>query len=116
MTIRSCRTAVAMAMMILAGAAHAQSPAPAPVPVPPFDVAYRAWEIVTQLARTRGEPGLSGECGRTFRPFVIPGLRRQSRQEEDVAASTCVQAARLACGNPRLPIAADLAHKCAEFR
>jgi hypothetical protein len=95
---------------VLAQGAQAASPAP------PFDVAYRAWEVVTELARHNGGSDIAGECGRTFRPFVIPGLRRQSRQEEDVAAAACLDAARRACTNSQLRKSAEAARKCEEFR
>jgi len=85
-------------------------------PAPPFEVAYRAWEIVTELARENGGPAFSGECGRTFRPFVIPALRRQTRQEQDVAATACFEAARAACTNARLRRSAEIEGKCGEFR
>jgi hypothetical protein len=98
--------------LILLQAAGARSAAPAP----PFDVAYRAWEIVTDLARSGGDPGISGECGKTFRPFVIPGLRRQTPQEQDVAAVACFDAARSACANGKLRKSAEIARKCEEFR
>ena len=84
--------------------------------VPPFDVAYRAWDVVTELARHNADPRISGECGKTFRPFVIPGLRRQTRQQEDVAAAACVKAARSACMDTRLRTPAETARKCQEFR
>lgn len=97
---------------LLAHAAGAQPTAPAP----PFDVAYRAWEVVTELARDNADPNISGACGKSFRPFVIPGLRRQTRQQEDVAAAACVEAARAACANGRLRRNAGVAKKCEEFR
>lgn len=97
---------------IVAHPSAAQSPPPAP----PFEVAYRAWDVTTQLARDNGDPGISGECGKTFRPFVIPGLRMQSRQEQDVAAAVCVVTARAACANGRLRKSAEVAGKCGEFR
>lgn len=96
--------------MLLAQAAHAQTA------VPEFDVAYRAWDAVTELARQQRDPSLSGECGKTFRPFVIPGLRRQTKQEQDVAAIACVRAARAACTQLRRQATGDLARKCEEFR
>jgi hypothetical protein len=71
---------------------------------------------VTELARRNGEPGISGECGKTFRPFVVPALRRQSRQEQDAAAFACVAAARTACANVKLRSTAEIARKCEEFR
>ncbi len=85
-------------------------------PPPSFEVAYRAWDVVTELARNNGDPAISGECGRTFRPFVIPGLRRQTRPEEGVAAAACVEAARAACANTGLRKSAEIAKKCKEFR
>lgn len=102
------RVAAALVFLALAPAARSAPP--------PFDVAYRAWDIVTELARHNADPGISGECGKTFRPFVIPGLRRQTKQEEDVAAAACVEAARSACRNPRLRPSAETATKCREFR
>ena len=90
--------------------------APAAAPAPPFDVAYRAWDIVTGLAREQRDPAISGECGKTFRPFVIPGLRRQTLQEQDVAATACVDAARAACANGKLRKPAEIAKQCEEFR
>lgn len=83
---------------------------------PAFDVAYRAWEVVTGIARHNGDPGLAGECGKTFRPFVIPGLKRQTKQEEDIAATACHAAARSACSDGRLRRTPELARKCEEFR
>lgn len=97
---------------ILLHAPDARSAAPAP----PFDVAYRAWEIVTELARHNGDPAIGGECVKTFRPFVIPALRKQTRQEQDVAASACFEAARAACTNARLRRPAAVEGKCGEFR
>ena len=100
--------------MVLAHAAWAQPQGAAPAPS--FEVAYRAWDVVTELARGNGDPAISGECGRTFRPFVIPGLRRQTRPEEDVSAAACVKAARAACANAGLRRSAETAKKCEEFR
>lgn len=111
MKIMHYGTAAAVALILL----HARGAQPA-APAPPFDVAYRAWDVVTELARRNGDPGISGECGRTFRPFVIPGLRRQTRQEEDVAAAACFEAARSACRNAKLLTSAETAKKCGEFR
>lgn len=71
---------------------------------------------MTEIARHNGDAQISGECGKTFRPFVIPGLRRQTRQEEDVAAVACVAAARAACMNGKLRTSAGTAKKCVEFR
>ena len=65
-------------------------------------MAYRAWEAVTDIARHNREPGIGGECAKTFRPFVIPGLKRQTREEEDLAATSCVVAARAVCTAARL--------------
>ena len=96
--------------------AHASIAQPATPPAPSFEVAYRAWDIVTELARGAGDANISGECGKTFRPFVIPGLRRQTRPEEDVSAAACVKAARAACANPGLRKSAETAKKCEEFR
>ncbi len=96
---------------------HASSIAqPATPPATSFEVAYRAWDVVTELARDNGDPGISGECGKTFRPFVIPGLRRQTKPEEDVSAAACVKAARAACANTGLRRSVETAKKCGEFR
>jgi hypothetical protein len=83
---------------------------------PSFEVAYRAWDIVTELARRHADPAISGECGKTFRPFVSPGLRMQTRPEQDISAQACFDAARAACANPKLRAAADTAKKCEAFR
>lgn len=99
-----------LAAILGQAAAHAAAPAP------PFDVAYRAWEVVTGMARHNRDPALQGECGRTFRPFVIPGLKRQTKQDEDTAAAACVEAARSLCADRRLQRTADTAKKCEEFR
>jgi hypothetical protein len=85
-------------------------------PAPPFDVAYRAWDAVTDIARHNRDSGISGECGRTFRPFVIPGLKRQTREEQDLAARACHETARSVCANLRLQRTAEMARKCEEFR
>ncbi|HEX2544467.1 MAG TPA: hypothetical protein VHL79_06295 [Ramlibacter sp.] len=94
----------------LLGATAAAQPAPA------FDVAYRAWDAVTDMARHNRDPRISGECGKTFRPFVSPGLKAQTRQEQDVAAAACYAAARSACSDARLQRTGDMAKKCQEFR
>jgi len=85
-------------------------------PAPSFDVGYRAWDVVTDISRHNHDPNISGDCGKTFRPFVIPGLKRQTKQEEDLAAAACVAAARAACSNGRLQRTAEAARKCEEFR
>ncbi|RYF18040.1 MAG: hypothetical protein EOO30_04330 [Comamonadaceae bacterium] len=102
-------TAVALLLVLAPGARSAP-------PAPPFDVAYRAWDVVTELARHNGAPGISGQCGKTFQPFVVPALRRQTRQEQDRAAVACVEAARSACMNSQLRTSAAIAKKCEEFR
>lgn len=107
-----CHRAAATVALILALAPEARSAPPAP----PFEVAYRAWEVVTELARHNEAPEISGQCGKTFRPFVIPALRRQTRQEQDLAAVACFQAARSACVNSKLRIPAETAKKCEAFR
>ena len=106
------RSAPALIAAMLCHGAWAQPAAPAPS----FEVAYRAWDAVTEIARHNRDPNLSGECGKTFRPFVIPGLKRQTKQEEDLAAAACVAAARAACANGRLQRTADMVRKCEEFR
>jgi len=105
-------TASAILLIILCHGAAAQSG----VSPPSFETAYRAWDVVTDIARHNRNPAISGECGRTFRPFVIPGLRRQSKQDQALAASACDAAARRACADGRLQRTADMARKCEEFR
>lgn len=85
-------------------------------PAPAFDVAYRAWDAVTDIARHNRDAGLGGECGKTFRPFVIPGLKRQGKEEQDAAARACHAAAKSVCANPRLQRTPEMARKCEEFR
>jgi hypothetical protein len=105
------RSALAFAVIVvLAPRAEPASPAP------PFEVAYRAWDLVTELARQHRDPSISGECGKTFRPFVIPGLRMQNKQDQDLAAVACVEAARSACMNSKVNKPTDVARKCDEFR
>jgi hypothetical protein len=106
-----CSTAMLVAALFGAAAA-AQTASPAP----PFDVAYRAWDAVTDIARHNHDPRIGGECGKSFRPFVIPGLKRQSVQEQDVAATACFAAARSVCANRGLQRTPDMAKKCEEFR
>lgn len=111
--VKSLRRGASVALaIVLVHASWVRAAAPAP----PFDVAYRAWEVVTELARQHGDASVSGECGKTFRPFVIPGLRRQTAQEEDVAAAACVAAARTACTSGKLRRSAEIERKCREFR
>jgi hypothetical protein len=104
--------AVLAAAFVVPLSAAAQPAADAP----PFDVAYRAWDIVTDLSKQRRDPAIAGECGKTFRPFVIPGLKQQARQDQDAAARACVAAARSACANPALTRDGDVAKRCEEFR
>lgn len=110
MTAHCYRLAAFAVIVVLASGVQSAAPAP------PFDVAYRAWDAVTELARQNRDAKISGACGTTFRPFVIPGLRRQSRQEEDVAAAACLEAARSACRNRELATSAQSTKKCEEFR
>lgn len=84
--------------------------------VPAFDVAYRAWELVTAVARHHRDPSIAGECGRTFQPFVVPALRRQTKQEQAAAAIACQAQARALCASDRVPRTADFGKKCEEFR
>lgn len=107
-----CSGPSAAAAAILALATGARS-APA---APDFDVAYRAWDVVTDVARHHRDPNLGGECGKTFRPFVIPGLKRQTRQEQDLAATACVAAARSVCADGGPQRTPDIIRKCQEFR
>lgn len=105
-------SALAAAAMLILLAPSAQSGSPAP----PFDVAYRAWDVVTELARRNGDPAISGTCAKTFQAVAVPALRRQTRQQQDVAAAACVAAARAACLNSNLKTTAETARKCQEFR
>ena len=107
-----CRTASWVIAAIICRGAAAQAVAPTPA----FDVAYRAWEVVTDISRHNRDQAISGECGKTFRPFVIPGLRRQTKQEEDLAAAACYETARSVCANARLQRTAEMARKCEEFK
>ena len=109
--LRSLAKAAALAMAV----AHATAAQSAP-PDTSFEVGYRAWDIVTELARSNADPAISGECGKTFRPFVIPGLRRQTRQEEQLASTACREAARSACANDKLRKSGEMVKKCEEFR
>ena len=109
-SLRKSALAVLAAIVCHGAAAQPASPAPA------FDVAYRAWDAVTDIARHNGNPGLGGECARTFRPFVIPGLKRQTREEQDLAATACYAAARSVCANTRLQRTPEMTRKCEEFR
>ncbi|MCG2595438.1 hypothetical protein LZ009_21890 [Ramlibacter sp. XY19] len=102
------RAAFALVVACVATMAHAEAPS--------FEVAYRAWDLVTELARTQRNPAISGECGKSFRPFVIPGLKRQSKEDEAVAAKACYDAARAACANPAFQRTPEFARKCEEFR
>lgn len=106
------RTALLLVVVIRCGGVAAQAAAAAPA----FDVAYRAWDVVTDLARHNRAPEISGECGKTFRPFVIPGLRRQTPQQQDVAAAACYETARFVCANRGLQRTPNMAKKCEEFR
>jgi hypothetical protein len=110
-TLRNAASAATLALLVH-GAAGAQPAAAAPS----FEVAYRAWDVVTDIARHNHRPEISGSCGKTFRPFVIPGLRPQGRQDQDLAAQACVTAARSVCANAGLPRTADMAKSCEEFR
>jgi len=108
-TLRNSALAALAMLLIHAPMAHSAG-------APPFDVAYRAWDAVTELARQNNDPRISGECGKTFRPFVVPGLRGQTLQERDVAAAACVDAASAACMNGQLRTSQKTARKCEEFR
>ncbi|HEY8355890.1 MAG TPA: hypothetical protein VIL30_00405 [Ramlibacter sp.] len=99
----------ATVLALLTGVAAAQ-------PAPAFDVAYRAWDAVTDIARHNRSPAISGECGKTFRPFVVPGLRAQPRNEQDRAALACHAAARSVCADGALQRTPEMAKKCEEFR
>lgn len=100
---------LALAAILVPMAATAQQ-------APAFDVAYRAWDVVTDLSKQNRDPSIGGECARTFRPFVIPGLKPQSRADQDVSATACVVAAKAACANKALKRDAESEKKCGEFR
>src|SRR5689334_654794 len=97
------------AAWLLAALLCQDATAQASPPTPAFDVAYRAWDAVTDIGRHNRNPGLGGECARTFRPFVIPGLRRQTPQEQDVAAAACVATAKAVCADTGLQRTAEMA-------
>jgi len=97
-------------LLVLAPGAQSESPAP------PFDVAYRAWDVAAELARRNDDPHISGVCAKTFQSVAVPALRRQTRAQQDVAATACVAAAKAACGNSNLKTTAETARKCQEFR
>jgi hypothetical protein len=115
---RMMRTTSGMLPLLLAAgvAVAAAAAQAADSAAPPFDVAYRAWEIVTQVSRDNRKPEITGDCGKTFRPFVVPALRKQTRQEQDAAANACVEGARHACADLKLQRSPDIAAKCREFR
>ena len=108
-SLRSRHAAAGILATLLCNGAAAQ-------PVPAFDVAYRGWDVVTDMARHNREPAIGGECARTFRPFVIPGLKRQTSEEQDLAATACLAAARSVCANALLQRTPTMARKCEEFR
>jgi hypothetical protein len=110
------RTSPPLICLLAAALAVTAAAAQGTASAPPFDVAYRAWEIVTEVSRHNRKPEITGECGRTFRPFVVPALRKQTRQEQDAAATACVLAARQACVDTKLQRTAEVAAKCQEFR
>ncbi|MDB5914331.1 MAG: hypothetical protein JWP22_3006 [Ramlibacter sp.] len=106
-----CRVASLLLPVLLWPLSGAQAAA-----APAFDVAYRAWDVVTDVARHNGDPRISGDCGKTFRPFVTPALRRQSKQEQETAAVACHETARAVCADRGLRRTAEMAAKCEEFR
>lgn len=105
-----------LAWLLVLAAAGAVWPVGAqpPAAVPPFDVAYRAWELVGDIARRDREPALAGECGRSFQAAAVPALRRQTKAQQDAAAVACQQQARTLCAERggRTP---DTATRCREF-
>jgi hypothetical protein len=107
---------VGAALLLLSPVASSAPPASFPRPVPLFEIAYQAWEVVTDLARRNADPAIGGECAKTFRPFVSPGLRMQTKQEQDVSSVSCVEAARSACANTKLRAAEETTKKCKNFR
>jgi hypothetical protein len=100
---------------LVAAGVLAVSVAQAATPAPPFDVAYRAWELVTELSRHNRQPELTGSCGKTFQPYVVPALRRQTREEQDAAATACVSAARESCAAANLQRTPEITARCREF-
>ena len=104
-----------LAPILAAACAAVPVGAQPPAAVPPFDVAYRAWELVGDIARRDGEPALAGECGRSFQAVAVPALRRQSKAQQDAAAVACQQRARALCAERggRTP---GIAARCSEFR
>jgi hypothetical protein len=92
-------------------AAAAEDPAPVS-----FELGYRAWDVVTDIARHNHKADLSGDCGTHFRPFVIPGLRPQSPAEQAAAAQACVRTARTVCADPALARTEEMAKKCSELK
>lgn len=87
-----------------------------PVGAPDFEQAYRAWEVVTAMARHHRDPALGGACASTFRAVAVPALRRQTPQEQAAAAGACQQQARALCANRGLARTPDVAAKCADLR
>lgn len=90
--------------------------APPAAAAPAFDVAYRAWEVVTGIAWHAREPALAGDCGKTFQAVAVPALRRQSKAQQDAAAVACHQRARALCASRSPAPTPDIARKCEEFR
>lgn len=99
----------------LAGAALLAAAQPA-APPPDFAVAYRAWELVTSIARERRDAALAGECGSNFQPFVVPALRRQTKEEQGAAAVACHRQARALCAASAPARTPEFVKRCEEFR
>ena len=100
-------------------ARYTMDPIPTPSPGSEFTRAQVKINLPserTDIARLNRNPSISGVCGRTFRPFVIAGLKMQARREQDVAAVACYDAARSVCADTKLQRTADIAKKCAEFK
>jgi hypothetical protein len=110
-----CKPASAAVAAVAAMLCHGAGAQPAP-PAPDYETGYRAWDLVTDIARQNHRQDISGECGKTFRPFVIPGLKRQTKEEQDLAAAACLDAVRSVCANTKLHRTPDMASKCEGFK
>lgn len=104
------------AAALLAVCACLDAPAQSAALASDFEVAYRAWDLVTEIARHNRDPALGGECARTFRSVAVPALRRQTKVEQDAAAAACHRQARALCANQGLARTSDIARKCAELK
>ena len=104
----------APACLLALASVHASAQAVAAAP--PFDAAYRAWDVVSGIARHERDPALRGVCGQTFQVAAVPALRRQTKAQQDAAAAACHQQARALCASRAAARTAAIAGKCEEFR